>query len=140
MLEADASRLQPNVFRRARHVVSEIERTQLMARAIEQRDWPLAGRLMYESHLSLRDDYQVSCPELDLLVELFQQLGTDAGVYGARMTGGGFGGCAVGLVESASITQVSTWLGAQYQKLTDIEPSMFDTRPVAGAHIIFPTN
>src|SRR5690606_22445318 len=81
-------------LRRARHVISENARTIEAAHAFDAGDLYLAGRLMNESHDSLRDDYEVSCPELDLLVEIAR---ATEGVYGARMTGAGFGGCAIAL-------------------------------------------
>lgn len=85
------------VYQRALHVVSEIERCQKAAEAIEDGDLESLGRLMYQSHVSLRDLYQVSCPELDQLVDITMQT---KGVLGSRMTGGGFGGCIVALVSS----------------------------------------
>ncbi len=97
-LEAARERLGDVNFRRARHVVSEIERTVKAADAFSAGRWGEVGQLMYASHDSLRDDYEVSCPELDLLVVLAKELGPDGGVIGSRMTGGGFGGCTVSLV------------------------------------------
>jgi galactokinase len=132
-LQTKASALPPVVLRRARHVVSEIERTLQTAQAIQARQWQQAGRLMIESHESLRDDYEVSCGELDLLVHLAQQLGIAAGVYGARMTGGGFGGCIVSLVEPDAVTRVTQSLCDGYRQATGIEPTPFVTRPAAGA-------
>jgi len=84
----------PRVRRRARHVVTEIERVAQAVSAIEARDWPLLGSLFTASHASMRDDFEISCPELDTAVEA--SLG--AGALGARMTGGGFGGSALALV------------------------------------------
>ena len=75
------------VFRRARHVIAEIERTPRAAR-LRASDWSAAGQLMYASHFSLRDDYEVSCPELDAVVEIARAMGEQGGVYGCRMTGG----------------------------------------------------
>jgi galactokinase len=86
--------------RRCRHVVSENLRVENAAGALEGGDFAEFGRLMFASHESLRDDYQVSCPELDQLVELARPL---PGVYGARMTGGGFGGCTVNLVRRQDV-------------------------------------
>ncbi|MEZ6233129.1 MAG: galactokinase [Phycisphaerales bacterium] len=85
--------------RRARHVVSENQRVRAFGAALTAADWPEAGRLMLESHASLRDDYEVSCPELDCAVDGLASL---PGVYGARMTGAGFGGCAIALVEATA--------------------------------------
>ena len=81
-------------------MVTEIDRTTRAADALRRSDNALFGRLMYESHASLRDDYEVSCTELYALVELTRQV---PGVYGARMTGGGFGGCVVALTEPAAL-------------------------------------
>ena len=96
-LEAARGRLDDVHYRRARHVVGEIGRTVAAAEAIRRGDWAAVGGLMHASHVSLRDDYQVSCEELDLLVEL----AAEAGVIGSRMTGGGFGGCTISLVRRA---------------------------------------
>ena len=87
-------------IRRARHVISEIERTVHAAEGIRASNWPTVGQFMYASHRSLRDDYEVSCKELDAVVEIAESIGIKGGVYGCRMTGGGFGGCAVALGES----------------------------------------
>ncbi|MEX0643229.1 MAG: galactokinase, partial [Pirellulales bacterium] len=99
-LEANRSLLDPVEFRRARHAISEIARTTEATSAIKAGDWPLVGRLMFASHDSLRDDYEVSCHELDLLVEFARGIGSDGGMIGSRMTGGGFGGCTVSLVRT----------------------------------------
>jgi galactokinase len=86
-------------LRRCRHVVSEIERTVRAAEALRASDVRTFGRLMYESHTSLRDDYEVSCAELDALVELTRDV---PGVHGSRMTGGGFGGCAIAWIDASA--------------------------------------
>jgi len=77
---------------------------------------------MFASHDSLRDDYEVSCPELDLLVELARKCD---GVFGARMTGGGFGGCTVNLVKAEAVGQFQTRLCHQYQTETGIQPAIY---------------
>lgn len=123
-------------LRRGRHVVSEIARTPAAAAAIAKRDWPLAGRLMYESHHSLRDDFEVSCPELDVLVEIAAEIGDTGGVIGSRMTGGGFGGCTVSLVATDAAEQIATQLSEQYRAKTGKDASAFVTRPAQGAHVI----
>jgi len=135
-LEAARPRLDPITFRRARHVITEIERTLQAARAIRASDWPTAGRLMYASHASLRDDFEVSCPELDLVVELAQSIGETGGVIGCRMTGGGFGGCTVGLVKTDSIARISESVSKKYHERTGIEPTLFVSRPAGGAVIL----
>jgi galactokinase len=132
-LERESLKLDAVVYRRARHVVSEIERTGLAAAALRDRNWCAAGELMYQSHASLRDEYEVSCRELDVLVELAQQCGTNSGVYGARMTGGGFGGCVVALVEPSALDRVRPELVDGYRRATGIEPSWMVTDPSPGA-------
>ena len=90
------------VFRRCRHVITENQRVHRMAAALDRHDLGAVGPLMADSHRSLRDDYDVSCPELDLLVELADDL---PGVFGARMTGAGFGGCTVNLVHTEAVNE-----------------------------------
>jgi galactokinase len=119
-----ATDLAPVPLRRARHGA---------ARAIANGEWELVGRQMYASHNSLRDDYEVSCPELDLLVRLASQ---QPGVIGSRMTGGGFGGCTVSLVWTEQVPTVLQALREQYQMQTHIEPSLFVTRPAQGAQVL----
>jgi len=128
--------LEPVFQRRARHVIGEIERTAEAAACIEAGDWTRVGQLMYASHDSLRDDYEVSCDELDLLVELAKKQGKSGAVIGSRMTGGGFGGCTVSLVRSTEVESVAKSIRAEYKQRTGIEPSIFTTRPAQGAHII----
>jgi galactokinase len=124
------------VFRRARHVIAEIERTPRAARLIGASDWTGAGDLMYASHVSLRDDYEVSCAELDAVVEIAKGIGTQGGVYGCRMTGGGFGGCTVALVATEAVDAISKRIGAEYQRKTGIEATIFVSRPAAGATLL----
>jgi galactokinase len=135
-LEAARGQLDPIVFRRARHVISENERTLQTARAIQASDWAAAGRLMYASHASLRDDYEVSCPELDTVVGIAQAMGDEGGVIGCRMTGGGFGGCAVSLVKTNAVQRITRSLDAAYEKKTGTQASIFSSRPAAGARIL----
>jgi galactokinase len=135
-LEEARNRLEPVEYRRARHVIGEIERTVEAARAVGQGDWTTVGRLMYASHASLRDDYEVSCAELDQLVELAASLGNESGVIGSRMTGGGFGGCTVSLVRTDALERVVPAISGGYQKATGIEPTVFVTRPAEGARIL----
>ena len=105
--EARQATLEPILLQRARHVVGEIERTTRAADAIRRGDWRTTGELMYASHQSLKDDYEVSCDELDLLVDLARQIGVPGGVYGSRMTGAGFGGCTVSLVRSDMVDAIA---------------------------------
>jgi galactokinase len=91
---------------------------------------------MYASHDSLKNDYEVSCEELDLLVDLAREIGADGGVIGSRMTGGGFGGCTVSLVETAKVDSVVERLTGPYREKTGIEPGVLKSRPARGAHTI----
>ena len=93
---------------------------------------------MYASHYSLRDDYEVSCAELDAVVEIAQAIGLKGGVYGCRMTGGGFGGCTVALVKSTAVGAIKRKIAADYKRKTGIEATMFVTRPAAGAAVLKP--
>jgi galactokinase len=135
-LEARQATLEPILLRRARHVVGEIERTTRAADAIRRGDWRTTGELMYASHQSLKDDYAVSCEELDLLVDLAGQIGVRGGVYGSRMTGAGFGGCTVSLVRSDMIDAIAQQLFTGYIAKTGIRPTMFVSRPAEGACVV----
>jgi len=135
-LEQARSRMDDVVYRRAQHVISEIERTVHAAEGVRASNWPTVGQLMYASHSSLRDDYEVSCPELDSVVEIAQSIGTGGGVYGCRMTGGGFGGCTVALVQAAKVGEISQRVAAEYEKRTQIKPTLFVSRPAAGATVL----
>jgi galactokinase len=136
MLEAARDRLSEVEFRRARHAITEDERTLAAAEAIERSDWEEVGRLMYGSHESLRDDYEVSCDELDQLVEIARSIGPEGGVIGSRMTGGGFGGCTVSLVRSEAVDAVTGVITEKYSRQTGIAPTVFASRPAAGARIV----
>jgi galactokinase len=135
-LELSQVRLDPIEFRRARHVITEIERTRQAARAIAVSDWIAAGQLIYASHASLRDDFEVSCFELDVAMESARAIGEPGGVFGCRMTGGGFGGCAVSLVKAAALPQIIAQITAQYKARTGIQPTLFVSRPAGGARIL----
>jgi len=135
-LESAGDRLDAAMYQRSRHVIREIERTIAAAEAVRDSDWSTMGRLMYGSHASLRDDYEVSCAELDLMVEIAQSIGTGGGVVGSRMTGGGFGGCTVSLVRSEDVPDFAAELQRRYQDKTQIEPTIFATRPSQGAMVL----
>ncbi len=120
------------VRRRCRHVVSEIARVADFADALESRDLARLGPLMHASHVSLRDDYEVSCEELDTLVEL---AGNAPGTVGARMTGGGFGGCTVNLVEASKTAAFQAVIEAGYAQATGHRPRVFVTEAAAGASV-----
>ena len=91
---------------------------------------------MYASHYSLKDNYEVSCLELDVVVEIAQEIGANGGVVGCRMTGGGFGGCAVALVRSDKIQAIAAKIASDYEQRTKIKPSLFVSRPAAGATVL----
>jgi galactokinase len=136
MLERARDRMEEVVFRRARHVISEIERTVHAAEGVRASNWPTVGQLMYASHASLRDDYEVSCPELDAVVEIAQAIGPKGGVSGCRMTGGGFGGCTVALVHTDAVGAISDRIAFEYERRTKIKPTLFVSRPAAGATVL----
>jgi galactokinase len=124
------------VNRRARHVVGEISRTIAAAAALARNDFETLGPLMAASHDSLRDDFEVSCKELDIMVEIARKIGRNGGVIGARMTGGGFGGSTVTLCESRQAAAIASTLATEYEKATGITPQIFASRPSMGAHLI----
>jgi galactokinase len=135
-LASAAQQLDLQSLRRARHVVTEIDRTQQAAAAIAARRWREAGRLMYLSHESLRFDFEVSAPELDAIVEIARAIGEQGGISGARMTGGGFGGCAVLLVRTAAAARIIERIALQYSQQFAVTPTLFVSRPAAGAGMV----
>ncbi len=135
-LEKGKGKLSEVIYRRARHVIGEIERTTHAAEGIRASSWPSVGNLMYASHASLRDDYEVSCQELDDVVEIAEDIGYKGGIYGCRMTGGGFGGCCVALVKTDCVDAITKKIAAEYKTKTGIDAAIFASRPAAGATII----
>ncbi len=135
-VQANWSRLGEPVNRRSRHVVGEIARTVEAAAALARNDFEALGPLMAASHDSLRDDFEVSCKELDIMVEIARTIGRSGGVIGARMTGGGFGGSTVTLCESSKAPEIAARLAADYEKTTGIKPQIFASRPSKGAHLV----
>ena len=130
--EQQADALDPVALRRARHVITENERVLQAAEAMRQGDSAALGRLMNESHASLRDDFEVSCPELDAIVTCAQQ--HPAGL-GARLTGAGFGGCAVALVRAAEVDAFVTAVATCYQQATNLEANIYVCQATDGAKI-----
>lgn len=118
------------IYQRCRHVISENARVLETADALERGDLAACGRGMAESHRSLRDDYQVSCAELDLMVKLAQK---QAGLYGARMTGGGFGGCTINLVRSDAVAEFQRAVASGYEQETGVRPQIFVSSAAEGA-------
>ena len=117
-----ARELPPVVMRRCRHVISENSRVEKAAHALVRGDREAFGNLMAESHASLRDDFEVSCPELDLMVELASKV---EGVCGARMTGGGFGGCTVNLVRAEHVERFKAIVSNGYESATGTTPEVY---------------
>jgi len=140
MVGAAEQTLGPLLYRRARHVVTENARTRAAADALAGGDWRAAGALMYESHRSLRDDFEVSSPELDTLVELAHDIGEAGGVFGARMTGGGFGGCTVTLAAADRVADIGERLAREYQRRHGRALTWFVSRPSRGAHVVDETD
>ena len=132
-VESVRSQLSETAYRRAVHIVSECKRCLDCSEALRARDFEAVGRLLLQSHASLRDNFEVSTPELDLLVEI--AMGQE-GVFGARMTGGGFGGCIVCFVESGKAEKVMRALEKEYKERTGIECSAFVTSPSQGARVM----
>ncbi|HTS74960.1 MAG TPA: galactokinase [Bryobacteraceae bacterium] len=131
----ERARLPEIIHRRCRHVIKENSRTLRAAEALESDDLALFGRLMSESHESLRDDYQVSCPELDLMVRIAQAL---PGVYGSRMTGAGFGGCTLALLDQERAAEFARKITDEYQRTTAINLDVWTCRTAGGASEILP--
>ena len=131
-----AAQLDAISLKRARHVVTEIARTQQAAAAITACRWSEVGHLMYLSHESLRCDFEVSSPELDRIVEIGASIGEEGGVFGARMTGGGFGGCAIMLMRSAAAASVMQQVSAQYAQYFGVAPALLVSRAAAGAGVL----
>jgi galactokinase len=121
-LDANGCDLPDKIARRCRHVITENDRTLAAAEALQHGDPKTVGQLMYESHRSLRDDYEVSCSELDTLVDVASKI---EGVYGSRMTGGGFGGCTVNLIRDESFEEFSKEVSARYAERFQDPPEIY---------------
>ena len=131
-LEEHKALLPAIVYRRCRHVVGENERVLQTVAALARNDLVEVGRLMNASHDSLRDDYEVSSSALDVMVEAMRSA---PGCYGARLTGAGFGGCAVALVEPSAQQTIADIIYEKYPKVTNIWPEVYTTRASAGARV-----
>jgi len=128
--EAHAADLPEIIRNRCRHVVTEIRRVMEGSQALNAGDLELFGNLMRASHASLRDLYQVSCEELDVMVESAEGL---PGFWGGRMTGGGFGGCTVNLVDAKETGRFVREIKARYQEKTGIQPDVYVCSAADGA-------
>jgi galactokinase len=130
--EEDLGRLSGEELKRARHVVSENARVLEAVEALRAEDFRKFGRLMYASHASLRDDYEVSTPELDAFVDL----AGETGASGARLTGAGFGGCAIALMPSADTGALARDVRRRFEERGFEEPAFYDFLPTAGAEVV----
>jgi galactokinase len=129
-LERFQESLPERVYRRCRHVITENDRVLAAADALKAGQIARFGELMYRSHTSMRDDYEISCKELDTLVDLATSF---SGVYGARMTGGGFGGCTINLVRGESAVEFKEHIAQAYSEATGIAPDIYICKPSQGA-------
>lgn len=132
-LEAHKGLLSEIIYRRCRHVVTENQRVREAAEALRNREMAKAGRLMAASHESLRDDYEVSCAELDTMVEIAQR---QPGIVGARMTGGGFGGCTINLVQAEAAPAFRDTVAREYEARTRIHPEIYVLSATRGVHAV----
>jgi galactokinase len=132
-LERWGHEMKPNVLKRCRHIITENTRTVAAANALEANDLKTLGRLMAEAHASYRDDFEASCKEADIMVELALQ---QEGCVGTRLTGGGFGGCTVNLVDSPSVEKFVANIATGYEKATGIQPEIYRSHASAGAHTL----
>ena len=128
---AVANELDPLVAKRVRHVLTENARTVEAAAALERGDLQSMGELMAESHASMRDDFEITVPQIDTLVEIVKATIGDKG--GVRMTGGGFGGCVVALVPEALVPEVKQAVESQYEAKTGIKETFYVCKPSQGA-------
>jgi galactokinase len=131
-MDAMKTQLSEGVYRHARHVVGEIERVDQAIRCLENGDSATFGKIMFETHASLRDLYEVSCHELDTLVEIASGF---SGCIGARLTGAGFGGCTVNLVEQSKAEEFVKFLSEGYKRKTNLEAPVFITHASRGAYV-----
>lgn len=132
-LEEFGSALPPIILKRCRHVISENERCIRATEALERGDLRAFGRLMNDSHRSLQQDFQVSCTELDVLVELTQN---HTGVLGSRMTGAGFGGCSVTLMQTSAVESFQNQVIPQYETHTGKKAEVYVCNSVSGAGLV----
>ena len=132
-LESKRRKLPELIYRRCRHIVTENARVLEAERALETGDFVACGRAMNASHLSMRDDFEITCPEVDMLAGLAQNV---KGVYGSRMTGGGFGGCTISLIEEWAIDKTSQMLTDGYRIAMGRDVDIYVCAPSDGAQLI----
>ncbi len=133
MLETRGDELDKVVYRRCRHVLAENARVLEAVDVMKQGDWVRFGELLHASHASLRDDYEVSCDELNVMCELAME---HPGCLGARMVGAGFGGCAMAAVSREAVSGFAENVGEAYQARTGLQPMIFAVQAAGGAAII----
>ncbi|MGL4380575.1 MAG: galactokinase [Vibrio sp.] len=131
---AQEAQLEATVAKRARHVITENLRTLEAASALGENDLLRMGELMAESHASMRDDFEITVPEIDILVEMVKQVIGEQG--GVRMTGGGFGGCVVALVPRMLVDKVTATVEANYQQATGLSAAIYVCQSTQGAGLV----
>ena len=129
--QAKAAGLDPLVARRARHIITDSQRALDLAAALPKGNMQRIGQLMADSHASMRDDFEITCPQVDALVDIVKEVIGDAG--GVRMTGGGFGGCVVSLVPAERVDPVRAAVSERYPAATGLQGSIYVCHPSAGA-------
>ncbi len=130
--EKDLGRLEGDELKRARHIVRENARVLEAVQALREGDFAAFGHLVYDSHLSLRDDFEVSTPELDTFVETAHE----AGALGARLTGAGFGGCAIALIAESETDALAASARHRFEEEGFKEPAFYEFRPASGAEVV----
>ena len=134
LLENNKYHMQPVIYNRAKHVITENERVHAFGSAMKTNDLQKMGELLNDSHRSLRDDFNVSSRELDIIVKLSRE---QKGCYGARMTGAGFGGCALALIDEGILESFTNQVHERYADITGIHPNIFKVESVNGVHTFF---
>jgi galactokinase len=132
-LAHNRSLLSETLYKRCRHVVSENQRVRKVAELFEQGKTEGLRELMAASHQSMRDDYEISCPELDTMVEIAER---QRGLYGARMTGGGFGGCTINFVDVEHAAEFQRRVSADYESATGLHPDIYICEASQGAELV----
>jgi galactokinase len=133
MLTGCKGAMDATVYRRCTYVVKENDRVLRGCAALQNNDLSAFGELMYESHAGLSREYEVSCPELDFLIEAVRG---QPGVYGARMMGGGFGGCTINLIQPDAVERVSALVREKYKQKFDTEPNVYITSLSDGTKVV----
>ena len=132
MLEKFKSQMYDETYRRARHVITEDDRVLEASKAFESGDLKTLAKLMYESHVSMKDDFEITVKETDALVDIVKETLGDE-LAAVRQTGGGFGGCVVAVVEPQNVQKVKDAINAKYKAVSGIDATIFETTACAGA-------